>query len=112
METPGGRAQPAPLPLTRYTVPMTTQTSPADNERLGHLEGVVEQILARLDSIERRLDNMETRIDSLSVQMTAGNESLREELRSQRTMFLTAFAITWASILAGFIAIFAAILNT
>ena len=37
---------------------MTTQTSPTDNERLARLEGIVEQIVARLNSIERRLNDI------------------------------------------------------
>ncbi len=75
---------------------MTTQTPtppPTDNERLSRLEGIVEQIVIRLDGFERRLDGVESRLDSL------------------RTMMFMGFGFLWASTMAGFIAIFIAILN-
>ncbi len=80
METPGGRRKPPPFRLTRYTVPMTTQTSPADNEHISHLEGVVEQILARLDSLERGVDSL-------------------------RSLMFKGFGLLWATMVGGFIAI-------
>lgn len=72
---------------------MTTQTPappPTDNERLARLEGIVGE---------------------MNIAMNAGFERIYQELRSQRNNFLTALIITWASILAGFIAIFIGILT-
>ena len=70
---------------------MTTQTpTPTDNERLARLEGIVGE---------------------MNTAMNAGFERIHQELRSQRNNFLTALIITWASMLAGFIAIFIGILN-
>ena len=69
---------------------MTTRTSPTDNERLSRLEGIVEQIVARLDSMESRMDSL-------------------------RNLFITllfaGFGIMWATMVGGFIAILNAIAN-
>ncbi len=72
---------------------MTTQTTPTDNERLARLEGIVEQIVERLDSIERRLDNLERSLDNL------------------RNLTFIGFGLLWATMVGGFIAIFVAISN-
>lgn len=78
---------------------MTTQTTPpTDNERIAHLEGLVEQIVARLDSIERRLDNLEARLDSLQSRLDGRIDSLRN------LMFM-GFGLLWATMVGGFIAI-------
>ncbi len=72
---------------------MTTQTPPTDNERLARLEGIVEQIGERLDSLERRLDNLERSLDSL------------------RNFMFMGFGLLWATMVGGFIAIFIGIAN-
>ena len=66
---------------------MTTQTpTPSDNERLSRLEGVVEQILVRLDSLERSVDNL-------------------------RIILFTGFGLMWATMVGGFTAVFVAVLS-
>ena len=66
---------------------MTTQTpTPSDNERRSRLEGVVEQILVRLDSLERSLDNL-------------------------RIILFTGFGLMWATMVGGFTAVFVAVLS-
>ena len=72
---------------------MTTQASPIDNERLARLEGGFEQLAVRLGSIERRLDNLVRSVDSL------------------RTLMFMGFGLMWTSMVAGFIAVFVAVLS-
>ena len=71
---------------------MTTQTpTPTDNERIAHLEGVVEQVVVRLDGIDRRLDGVEKSVDNLRSLLI--------------TLLFAGFGLMWATMVGGFIAI-------
>ena len=64
---------------------MTTQTpTPTDNEWLARLEGIVEQVVVRLDSVEKSVDNLR----SLLI-----------------TLLFAGFGLMWATMVGGFIAI-------
>ncbi len=95
---------------------MTTQT-PATEERLSRLEGAYEQVDARLEDLRsemnERLGEMNERLNelargqqSLREEMQRGQESLRLEIRALRNNMILLTGGTWATLVAGLIAVF------
>lgn len=60
------------------------ERSPLDyGDRLGRLEGIIEQINDRLGSLERRMSSLEGRMSSLESKLEARIGSLRSDLEAQ-----------------------------
>ncbi len=74
---------------------MTTDTSPPpDSERISHIEGALEQIVLRFESMERRFDGMDRRLDAMD-----------RRIDGLRNMMFIGFGLLWATMVGGFIAI-------
>ena len=60
------------------------ERSPLDyGDRLGRLEGIIEQINDRLGSLERRMSSLEAQMSSLESRLEARINSLKSDLESR-----------------------------
>ena len=93
---------------------MTTST-PTDNDRMTRIEGAFEQMNKRLDDIQGHniLFRQETRegFEALRKDMQTGDEALRQQIERLGARINVMIGLLWASMFAGFIAMFVAILT-
>ena len=83
-----------------------TSGAPPLADRVSYLEGAFGQIEGRLSDMNGRLDSVDGHIHDLRGEVGELRREMREEFGSVRVLMFTGMGIMWASMVAGFVAVF------
>ena len=75
-------------------------------QRVSRLEGTYEQVDRRLDDMNRAIQGLREEVNGLRTETRADADSLRAEVNSRFNNLYLLLGGMWATIIAGFVAIF------